>query len=146
LENEIKNQNELEDNYLELLKKAYSSLPSKTQNFERFDPPDLKISYEGTKTIINNFDQIVEKLRRDKKYLAKYFGKELAVPTQIDGQRLLIFSKINQKLINDKYQYFIKYFVICPMCNRPDTKIVLNEQKIQLLVCEACGAITPIKK
>lgn len=134
------------EEYSKLLKKAYSQLPEKSKKSERFEPLPLKTIYEGTKTIILNFEEICEKLRRDKKFVAKYFGKELAVPVNIDNQRLLIFSKIPNKLLEEKYSEFIKYFVICPACHRPDTKIVTYEQNIKMLVCEACGAITPLKK
>ncbi|MFN3909951.1 MAG: translation initiation factor IF-2 subunit beta [Candidatus Anstonellaceae archaeon] len=134
------------EEYKNLLKKAYSLLPEKTQKFERFEPPQLKIVFEGSKAIIQNFYDICEKLRRDKNFVAKYFGKELAVPVQLDGQRLFIFSKIPQKLLEEKYQDFIKFFVICSECKRPDTKIILYEGRIQMLSCEACGAITPIRK
>jgi len=133
------------EDYLNLLEKALRSLPQKTQKFERFEPPVPKIHLEGSKTIISNFSEICDKLRREPAFVAKFFGKELAVPTEITGMRIIFFSKIPFRLIEEKYNEFIKYYVICPVCKRPDTKIKI-ERKIQLLECEACGAITPIKK
>jgi translation initiation factor 2 subunit 2 len=34
--------------------------------------------------------------------------------------------------------------VICPICKRPDTKIV-KERRFHFLICEACGAKSSIR-
>jgi translation initiation factor 2 subunit 2 len=36
-------------------------------------------------------------------------------------------------------------FVTCPVCKRPDTKIV-KEKRLSFLVCNACGAKSSIKQ
>lgn len=133
------------DEYLNLLERALRSLPQKTQKFGRFEPPQLRMHLEGSKTIISNFNEICDKLRREPSYIARFFGKELAVPTEINGSRIIFFSKIPFRLVEEKYNEFIKYYITCPACKRPDTKIKI-EKRIELLKCEACGAITPIKK
>ncbi|MEM2273205.1 MAG: hypothetical protein QXX56_03185, partial [Candidatus Bathyarchaeia archaeon] len=36
-------------------------------------------------------------------------------------------------------------FVNCPICKRPDTKII-KEKRFNFLVCEACGAKSPVRR
>jgi translation initiation factor 2 subunit 2 len=36
-------------------------------------------------------------------------------------------------------------YVICPVCKRPDTRIV-KEKRLSFLVCNACGAKSSIKQ
>ncbi|MCD6263176.1 translation initiation factor IF-2, partial [Candidatus Bathyarchaeota archaeon] len=38
---------------------------------------------------------------------------------------------------------YTKRYVICPVCKRPDTRIV-KEKRLAFLVCEACGARSSI--
>ncbi|PIT84863.1 translation initiation factor IF-2 subunit beta [Candidatus Micrarchaeota archaeon CG10_big_fil_rev_8_21_14_0_10_45_29] len=131
--------------YEELLKNAKKNLPDKMQGGERFEPPRARVQLQGSKAIIQNFDIICQKLRRDPKFLAKYLGKELAVPSAIDGPRLILHGKIYERQINERLSNFIKAYVICNECSRPDTKIVESGSGVKMLVCEACGARAPAK-
>jgi len=131
--------------YEELLKDARKGLPDKTLSKERFEPPRANISIQGTKTIIANFDAVCQKLRREPKMVSKYLGKELAVPVSIEGSRLVLHGKISERQVNERLSNYIKYFVMCKECNRPDTKIISGEHGFSFLVCEACGARSPVK-
>ncbi|HEX7482192.1 MAG TPA: translation initiation factor IF-2, partial [Candidatus Bathyarchaeia archaeon] len=42
-------------------------------------------------------------------------------------------------------QRYLEGYVICPVCKRPDTKIV-KEKRLSFLVCNACGAKSSIKQ
>ncbi len=130
--------------YEEMLDKLYSELPQTTTDGERFKMPDVSLTYEGNKTILVNFESICNKLRRDPKLLAKYLSRELAVPVMISGSRLIIHRKTLRRMIEDKLNKFVKKYVICPICGKPDTHIH-EIQGVKMLVCEACGARTPIK-
>ena len=39
---------------------------------------------------------------------------------------------------------YVNEYVICPICKRPDTKIV-KEKRLYFLQCEACGARSPLR-
>jgi translation initiation factor 2 subunit 2 len=135
----------LED-YEKLLDNARKSLPEKTLSDERFEPPVAQVQLQGTKTTIRNFDVICQKLRRDPKVISKYLSSGLAVPTSIEGNKLVLHGKIYDKLINERLSNFIKHYVICPECKRPDTKIAEGEMGYKFLSCEACGARSPVKQ
>ena len=130
--------------YDALLKKGYEQLPESLQHKERFEVPKAKGHLEGSKTIISNFPAIVDTLRREESHVLKFLLKSLATVGKIEYDRLILGSKINSVLFNQKIEDYVNLYVMCRECNRPDTKIV-KENNIQYLVCQACGAKTVVK-
>ena len=130
--------------YEKLLERAEKNLPQKIERKERFEIPKVAGRIEGNKTIITNFSQIVSILHIDQNHILKYLQRELATPGFIDKQRLILGRKLSPSLINDKIKKYAEDFVICPVCKKPDTRI-LKEEKISILKCTACGAKSPIK-
>jgi len=125
--------------YMKLLKRANDLKSNNVGKSERFEIPKANIIYSGNKTIITNFAKISSLLRREKKHIAKYMFKELAAPGNINGNELIILSKISRNILQKKLESYAKEYVICPQCGKPDTKII-KEGKITYLKCEACGA------
>jgi len=124
---------------MKLLKRANDLKSNNVGKSERFEIPKANIIYSGNKTIITNFAKISSLLRREKKHIAKYMFKELAAPGNINGNELIILSKISRNILQKKLESYAKEYVICPQCGKPDTKII-KEGKITYLKCEACGA------
>ncbi|MFH1631275.1 MAG: translation initiation factor IF-2 subunit beta, partial [Candidatus Aenigmatarchaeota archaeon] len=83
-------------------------------------------------------------LRRNPQQIAKFFFKELAVPGSITGDQLMLQGKISTDMINRRLDDYIKEFVICNECKKPDTNIN-KVGKITTLKCEACGAKKPVR-
>lgn len=132
------------ENYEELLANVYSKLPKKPTTGERFVVPTIEAVVIGSQTVIKNFSDIATTLRRDPKHLLKFLSKELAVPANIDGNRALLQSKLPQRLIQPKLEAYVKEFVICKECKRPDTRLEKME-RITMMTCEACGAKSSVK-
>ncbi len=130
--------------YEQLLKRAREQLPEQTGTGERFEIPKAKGRIEGNKTVVTNFKEIVDQLRRDQDMFLKYLQRELAVPASIDGPRLVLNSKIKAALVNSKIELFAKDFVICKQCGKPDTQLQKHEG-ILVMKCAACGAKNPVK-
>ncbi|MBI4399764.1 translation initiation factor IF-2 subunit beta [Candidatus Micrarchaeota archaeon] len=133
------------ENYEELLDKGYKSLPEKVLRHERFEIPLVESFNQGSKTILKNFDFISQTLRRKPEEIVKYLTKELAVPISIEGQRLILQSKFNERILNEKIKSYCETFVICKECKKPDTKLQELERGRRMLVCEACGARAPVR-
>ena len=131
--------------YEKLLDKAYSALPERVLHAERFEPPTADVFMQGNKTTIKNFDVILEKLRRRPEMLMKYLTRELAIPATLEAGKLILHGKIYDRKINEKLQSFISSYVICKECGRPDTKIIEEHHGLKTMVCEACGARSPVK-
>jgi translation initiation factor 2 subunit 2 len=124
--------------YEQLLEKAYKEVKP-VEAGSRFEIPKVKGHVEGTKTIITNFSQICDVLRRDKVHVTKYLYKELATSGKIDGERLIFNRKLTSVKINEKIGQYASEFVICSECKKPDTELI-KENRLMFIKCLACGA------
>src|SRR3989338_8780337 len=124
----------VDDKYLELLKKAKKDIPM--HKSERFEIPKALV-VTGRQTVIRNFSDIVKTLRRDGKHIAKFLFKELAIPGSIRGNELYLQGRISQSLIDQRINEYVKEFVMCNECGKPDTALQKID-KVDILKCEAC--------
>lgn len=126
--------------YEELLEKAYAKLPTVgTAEVVRLEIPEVKGAISGNKTIISNLDAVAKAIRRDINHLFKFFLRELATTGDIKGTEAHFVGKFRPDMLNGKVQKYVKEFVFCYQCGKPDTHL----EKVgtaTLLVCEACGA------
>ena len=131
------------NNYDELLNDLYSKLPEKkTGTGERFEIPVLDSTLEGVKTVVKNFADVCAKIRREPKDVARSLSKEFAMPTEVQGTRLMLSGKLNNKMLNDKFVEYCKGTIVCKQCGKPDTHFT-TEGRFRMVVCEACGAKNP---
>ncbi len=122
-----------------LLKRAREKLPESVFEKERFEIPKVLGHFEGNRTIISNFQQIANTLRRNADHLLKYLLKELATPGEIKRSGLLVLgAKIPASRINDKIRQYAHDFVLCSVCGKPDTELK-KEGGFLVLHCSACG-------
>lgn len=132
--------------YKLLLKRARERLPDSVFEKERFEIPKVKGHIEGNKTVVVNFLQIANVLRRTVDHLLKFVLKELATPGEVKKSGLLVLgSKIPASRINDKLRQYAHEFVLCPDCGKPDTEISKESGGLAFLKCSACGAKHPVK-
>ena len=115
-----------------------------TSSGERFEAPVFVISIVGNKTVIKNFEEVCEKLRRKKEVLAKFLFKELATPGAIAGRELVLNSKIQLRLLQEKLSSFIARMVLCKECGKHDTHLEHAGRNVEFVICEACGARRPV--
>ena len=132
------------DDYQKLLDRALEKLPAKKAGGERFEMPRLDVFIQGNQTIIKNFADICSKLSRDQKHVLKFLSRALAAPANAVNGRAIFQSKIQIKFILAKLNTYVKEYVICPVCKRPDTALI-RQGKITLLKCQACGARNSLK-
>ncbi|MEM5771227.1 MAG: translation initiation factor IF-2 subunit beta [Candidatus Aenigmatarchaeota archaeon] len=125
--------------YEEMLKKAIEKLPSVVENSDRFKIPESEVTYSGKLTIIKNFNQIVNILRRDPNHLAKFLFKELAIPGKIEENKLILQKIFTKEKIDEKIREYCKIYIFCNECGKPDTKL-FKKGNIYFIKCEACGA------
>jgi len=130
--------------YEKLLEEAYAQLPKEIFESRRFEIPKTISFIEGKKTVVQNFKEIADILNRDVKHILKFFLRELATAGEIEGTRAVFKGQFSNYVLNDIVKRYANLYVICPECKKPDTKIV-REGRFLFLVCEACGAKTPIK-
>lgn len=130
--------------YEELLDRAYSQLSPTVFESKRFEVPRVRSTIFGMRTVIHNFKEITETLNRQPQHLLKFLAKEMATAGVIDNERAIFQGKFENETLQHLVERYTKEYVICPICKRPDTKIV-KEKRIWFLVCEACGAKSSIR-
>lgn len=131
--------------YEALLEKAQQELPQVSESAARFEIPKVRGHIQGNKTIISNFREIADVLRRNVEHLLKYILKELAAPGDLKKSGSVIFgTKISASRLNEKIVQYAKDFVLCSECSKPDTELS-KEKGVTFLQCHACGAKHPVK-
>ena len=125
--------------YEQLLERARKNMPSVVFERERFAIPKVVGRLEGNKTLITNFTQIVQTLRRPMEHILKFLLKQLASPGDVRGGFLILGTKIPATRINDKIKEYAIEFVLCTDCGKPDTEIK-KESEFNYLKCTACGS------
>ena len=129
--------------YHKLLDRAYSSLPKTTGTGERFEIPKIVGIRMGRRTIIQNFGEVATRMNRDPRHLLKFLSRELATAASIDAARAIFQGRFDVQTVTRLLNIYAHRFVICPICNRPDTKVE-KEGRLMFLRCEACGARSSI--
>lgn len=130
--------------YEAMLERAKEILPDESEETSRFTIPNVKGHIEGVKTIINNWSQIADTLRRKPEHMLKYVQKELATPGEIIKGSVVFGTKIPASKINEKIKQYTDEFVFCKTCGKPDTKLT-KDVNVYFVHCQACGAKNPVK-
>ncbi|MFX0172154.1 MAG: translation initiation factor IF-2 subunit beta [Candidatus Hodarchaeota archaeon] len=135
-----------EKEYLDTLKRARKTLPEHVFKKSRFQIPEADIFKEGNKTWITDWSRILKVLNRenDAGHLAKHLAGEFATSATEERGRLCLQGKFSRGLINRELSAYVKEFVLCEECGKPDTKLI-REGRILIKVCEACGARGAVK-
>jgi len=128
-----------------LLERLYEKVPPRSGTSE-YTIPDPEVIRIGSQTIIRNFREIAEKLKREPQQVARYLQKELATAGSYDpgSGQLTLSVKVSRRVISQFLNLFLKMYVRCPTCNSVDTRLT-KKGKAWILVCEACGAEQPVK-
>ena len=126
-------------NYKELLEEAHKKIKKIENTGDRFEIPKIEGHFEGKKTILTNFLQIASHIRRKPEHFQKFLLRELATSGQIEGERLILNNKIPSAKINAKIEDYVKEFVLCKECKKPDTELI-KEDRLTFVHCLACGA------
>lgn len=135
----------LEYNYDELLKRARSQIPEVGVKSERLEIPRLQYARIGMRTVIYNFKEAAQALDRDPQHLLKFLTGEMATAATVQGSRVIFQGKFSEDTFVRLIQRYQESYVTCPICKRPDTKIV-KDKRLSFLVCQACGAKSSIKQ
>ena len=134
-----------DEEYSALLDRAFSKVPELSAANQDFVIPKVDSFIEGAKSIIKNIAAIADKARRGGDDIAKYISKELAVPVNVEDQRLIISGKFSGEDLDKKVHRYFELYVICRECGKPDTRLEIAGRGMFYLVCEACGARYGVK-
>jgi len=135
-----------EKEYLSTLKRARENLPAHVFEKSRFQIPNADVFKEGNKTWITDWNRILKVINREENgdHLAKHLAGEFATSATEERGRLCLQGKFSRVMVNRELTSYVKDFVLCEECSKPDTKLV-REGRILIKVCEACGARVAVK-
>ncbi len=133
------------ESYEKLLEDAFKKIKKPEGNGERFEIPKIEGHFEGKKTVLTNFFQIASYIRRNPEHFQKFLLKELASSGQIEGDRLVLNQKVPSAKINQKIEVYVREFVLCKECGKPDTELI-KDDRMTFIHCLACGAKRPVSK
>ncbi len=129
----------MEKDYKNLLDRAHEELPDQVESYERFTVPRPRVRRAGRRSVIMNFKEIADELRRDPAHLLKFLSGEMATLPRFDGTRAIFQGRFTADTIRNLLEIYTKKYVLCPVCERPDSKLT-RERRLWFLDCEACGA------
>ncbi|AHC51297.1 translation initiation factor IF-2 subunit beta [Sulfolobus acidocaldarius SUSAZ] len=136
----------VDKNYEQLLDRLYDRLPDKAQKSGQQNLPNLIVLQVGNTTIIRNFSEYCDRIRREDKLCMRYLLKELAAPGSLgENGQLVIQGKFSSQVVTMLMERFLKMYVQCSTCRSFDT-ILKRDKKVWIISCLACGAQTPVKQ
>ena len=131
--------------YENLLDSCMEKLPKECREGSRFCVPKAEVLIQGARTLFFNFYDVASSLRRDPKHLLKFFLKELATSYEEKDKKIIFQGRFPAPLMDKKIELYVKNYVICSNCSKPDTKL-MKADRLEILKCEACGARHAVKK
>ena len=131
--------------YDKLLEKAYEKIPENVKKSSRFEIPKVAIRIESKNSFIVNFSKIMNTLNRDPRHFLGSFLKKAGTMGEIRGQQLFLKGRYKEQVLNRLIETYTKAYVLCDVCNKPDTEIQREGKKL-FLKCGACGARIEIKE
>ncbi len=111
---------------------------------ERIELPTPVTYWQGRKTIFRNFMEYPRIMRRDPDKILMYLAKELATSASMDGERAIFIGRKDRQSFAVILKRYMNERVLCPICGRPDTHTE-KVKRLHFIVCEACGAHSPIR-
>lgn len=131
--------------YNKLLDRAYEKIPENVKQSSRFEIPRVNLRIESKNTFITNFNKIINTLNRDARHFLGIFLKTAGTMGEIRGQQLFMKGIYKVQVLNRLIENYTKMYVLCDICNKPDTDIQREGKKL-FLKCGACGARRVIKE
>ena len=130
--------------YEEQLDRALDRTPEIQSSGSRFDVPDPEVRQEGNVTVYENFRVTLDRLDREAEHLLKFLQNELGTSAGIDESgRARLTGEFDRARVAAVLEEYVDGYVRCPECGLPDTTLE-REQGATLLVCQACGARSPV--
>lgn len=127
------------------LDRALGKLPEIKGSGERFIVPEPRVLTEGKTTVLDNFAAIADKLNREPQHIFKFLLRELGTAGKLEGSRAAFQGKFSSSVIAAIIDAYVKEYVTCSECGRPDTHLIKTE-RVLTLRCDACGAHRPVTK
>lgn len=127
-------------NYEDQLDRGLDQTPEIESRSGRFEVPEPNVRQEGHVSVYENFQTTLDRLDRAPEHVLKFLQNELGTAAHIDESgRARLTGSFDAQRLTAVIDAYVEAYVTCPECGLPDTTIV-QEQGVELLQCDACGA------
>lgn len=130
--------------YQELLDKLYESLKRdhphlRDQRSCKLWIPDVRSFFTARKTVLLNFIQICNAVKRPQKHVMDFLISECATSGSLDPwNRLSLIGKFRQKELQTIISKYVKEYVMCTSCKSFNT-LFKRESRLNIIRCHVCG-------
>ena len=126
-----------------MLEKAQEETPEIADAQDRLQVPDPAVRQEGSVTVVENFQAIVDALDRREDHVMRFLQEDAGTSGHIDESgRARLKGEFKAGRIEAVLDEYADAYVRCGECGLPDTRLE-REQGADIVRCEACGARTP---
>ena len=133
-------------NYEAALDRAYDVLPDQPREAgERLSIPEPEGQTDGAFTRLTNLEAIADALSRDAQHLHSAIQREFGTNGQFDGGEARYNGSFDIADFQAAVDAYVAEYVTCSVCGLPDT-VLKNEDGVDMLRCQACGAFRPVSK
>jgi translation initiation factor 2 subunit 2 len=126
--------------YEDQLDRALAETPDIEGEASRFQLPEPEVRQEGSVTVFENFQGVVDRLDRESDHVMRHLQNEVGTSATIDERgRLRLTGEFRTERIRSALESYADAYVICPECGLPDTRLE-RERGAYVRQCSACGA------
>jgi translation initiation factor 2 subunit 2 len=131
--------------YTETLDRALEAVPERNEAESRLQIPAPEGETDGAFTRLTNIAQIADAVGRPVDHLHRNVQRELGTNGQLEESHARYNGSFTVADFEDAIDQYVAEYVVCSECGLPDTRLV-NEDGVDMLRCEACGAFRPVSK
>lgn len=112
--------------------------------FYRYKRPKFNIKHIGKgnkkRTILYNINDICISINRTIEEVLKFYSYSLGTSYKLIENNYTLKGEFDIKILDDYLFDYITQFILCSICNLPDTFYKIKKTKIKK-ICSACGQI-----
>jgi translation initiation factor 2 subunit 2 len=136
------NQEEIDDNFNDMLDDVYVELDILTSNTTKLVIPNPIIEKSTTNTYWKNVKKILQLIDRPAEHFIEFLNKELKTGEWISSSKsdgIVLIGKFTTNKIMHVISNYIKKYVVCIICNSTDTILDKNKDLRSYFVsCNKC--------
>lgn len=99
----------------------------------------------GLKTVLININQIAKQINVDASLLIQYIKANIGAQCSTKQERIILTGTHSTQDVQDTIFEFINDFILCKICQNPETSIKKRSNKLKQK-CFACGGVSTIKQ
>lgn len=131
--------------YMDMLEIALKLVPEDVKKPFEVERPRFEAIKERSRTIITNWNIIINKFNIDAKLLLKFLQRRLGTIGMPSSGKLYLQGAFTKVRLNKLLDAFMREYVICDVCGRPHC-IVTKEKGSLIKKCQACGAWRAVER